>query len=55
MLKGLAPRLILSVTAIVVLVEVVFGFINARIQERQLLDAEIIATVGISDTITKGL
>jgi len=53
LLKGLAPRLILSVTAIVVLVEVVFGFFNARIQERQLLDAEIIATVGISDTITK--
>jgi two-component system NtrC family sensor kinase len=53
LLKGLAPRLILSVTAIVVLVEVVFGFINARIQERQLLDSEVRATVGISDTITK--
>jgi len=55
LLKGLAPRLILSFTAIVVLVEGVFGFINARIQERQLLDAKVQATAGVSDTITKAI
>jgi len=55
LLKGLAPRLILSVTAVVILVEVAFGIVNARIQERQLLDAKVLATVGISDTITKAI
>ncbi|MEN8148690.1 MAG: ATP-binding protein [Planctomycetota bacterium] len=55
MLKGLAPRLILSVTAIVILVEVVFGIINARIQEDQLLEAKVLATEDNSGIITRAI
>lgn len=50
--RGLAPKLILSVTAIVFLVEGVFAFINARIQERQLLDEVVMSAEGFSETIT---
>ncbi len=38
MITGLAPKLILSLTAIVLLVVGVFGVVNAHIQEQELLD-----------------
>ncbi len=51
MLRGLAPKLILSVTAIVLLVVGVFAFINARIQEQELLDEVIQGTDRLSNTV----
>jgi len=53
MRMGLGPKLILSVTAIVLLVEGVFGFLNARIQEEQLMDEVLRGANRLSNTITK--
>ncbi len=50
--RGLAPKLILSVTAIVLLVVGIFAYVNARIQEQQLLDEVIQGTDRLSNTIT---
>ena len=49
--RGLAPKLILSVTAIVVIVEGVFAFFNVRIQERELLEKAVLRTDQLSTTI----
>ena len=50
--RGLAPKLILSVSAIVLVVVAVFGFVNTRIQERDLLDEVVRGTDHLSNTIT---
>ncbi len=50
--RGLAPKLILSITAIVAVVEGAFGFVNARIQERQLLHEVVLSADELSNTIT---
>jgi len=50
--RGLAPKLILSVSAIVLVVVGVFAYVNARIQERELLDEVVRATDALSNTIT---
>jgi two-component system NtrC family sensor kinase len=49
--RGIAPKLILSVTAIVLLVVGVFAYINARIQEQELLDEVIQGTDRLSNTV----
>jgi two-component system NtrC family sensor kinase len=51
MLRGLAPKLILSLTAIVLVVEGGFAWVNARIQERQLLAEQVLRADELSETI----
>jgi two-component system NtrC family sensor kinase len=51
-LRRLAPKLILSLTVIVILIEAVFGFLISRIEERQLLDTMILGVDQLSRGIT---
>ncbi len=48
----LAPKLILSLTLIVIIVASVSGFLNVKTQERQLLDAMILGADQLSNGIT---
>lgn len=50
--KRLAVRLISSLTAMVVIVEGAFGYINVKTQERQLLDNMILGADQLSRSIT---
>jgi two-component system, NtrC family, sensor kinase len=51
MTRGLAPKLILSVTSIVLLVVGIFAFINARIQEQELRDQVVQSADQLSNTV----
>jgi two-component system NtrC family sensor kinase len=50
--RGLAQKLILSLTVIVVLIAAVFGVISLKAQERQLLSAMILGADQLSKAIT---
>jgi two-component system, NtrC family, sensor kinase len=50
--RRLAAKLILSLTMIVVVAEGIFGFINLRSQERQLLDSMVVGADQLSRSIT---
>jgi two-component system NtrC family sensor kinase len=51
MVRGLAQKLILSTTVIVILVLAAFGFLNARQQQRQILNSMILG----ADQLSKGI
>ena len=52
MLRRLAPKLILSLTILVVVIEVVFGLVNSRTEERQLVQAMVLGADQLSRGIT---
>jgi two-component system NtrC family sensor kinase len=49
--RRLAPKLMLSLTVIVIVIEAIFGFINVGTQQRELLDAMILG----ADQLSKGI
>ncbi len=51
MVRGLAQKLVLSTTVIVILVLAGFGFLNARQQQRQILNSMILG----ADQLSKGI
>jgi len=51
MVRGLAQKLILSITVIVIIVLAAFGIINARQQQSQILNSMILG----ADQLSKGI
>ena len=49
--RGLAQKLLLSLTIIVIIIEAVFGLVNVRTQQRQLLDAMVLGQDQLSKAI----
>ena len=50
--QHLAPRLVLSLTLLVAVVEIVFAYVHVRTQERQLLDGMVRGTDQLSRSIS---
>ncbi len=52
MFRRLAPKLILSLTVIVIAIEAVFGVVTSRVEERHLLDTMVLGADQLSRGIT---